>query len=184
MTDGSERDEQCNVDRILTAAGEDFGRILFEGTTLAVVRRHTVEAFGQRSDATLTDEGTQRTKRDEGLYVVGVCALLVPGKIVGVQTIRCHDRLTRPDLFTATNDTLARVLADEGARGRDDRYAGFGEGSGELREGNGAVVSPAIRLIIALCRIVLARTIDVGNEAAVRDRRIGHRRSFLRVENG
>ncbi len=170
MTDGSERDEQCDIDRVLSASGEDLWRVLFEGTTLAVVRRHTVEAFGERSDATLPDERAQRTERNEGFYVVGVCGFLVPCEIIGVEPIRCDGGFTRPDLLAVADDIFARSRIDEWARGRDDRDTRLGEGFLEFRKGNGRMVCPAVGPFVALCCIVLTGTIDVGNEAAVRNR--------------
>jgi hypothetical protein len=174
VTDGSERDKQCDVDRVLPASGEDLWRVLFEGTTLAVVRRHTVEAFGKRSDPTLPDERAQRTEGNEGFYVVGMGGFLVPCEIIGVEPIRRDGGFTRPDLLAVADPILARNRIGEWARGRDDRDTRLGEGFLEVRKGNGRMVCPAVGPSVALCCIVLTGTIDVGDEAAVRNRRIGH----------
>ena len=49
VADGSKRDEEGDIDAILTHPGFDPGRVLLERQPLAVVRRDSVEPWAERS---------------------------------------------------------------------------------------------------------------------------------------
>jgi hypothetical protein len=99
VTDGSERHQQGDVDSFFEAARCDLRRILFEGSPLAVVRGNTMEALRERSDSTVPNQGAQCCERNEGLDIVGMRILSVPGEVIRIESIGRAFCFTRPHLL-------------------------------------------------------------------------------------
>lgn len=155
VADGSERNEQRNVNAVFATAGHDRRRVLLDGAALRVLGRCAVEMRPQRAEPACRDQALKLTHWQIGLAIVGMGSAIVLGEVTGPELFGGTPEIT--DRHSAPAPAVARVRHGRG----DDRDDGLGELLAKRVEWYVVVMSPVIGFGVALSCVVVARALHV-----------------------